>query len=121
MANYELVFLADPRLSDEEVVGLTDEYKALLTENGAEVTKEESWGKQQMAYEIDKLTDAYYVVLTLEADPEANPFPVVEQRLQQNDNILRYLTVRLDQGRLRLRERMPEAGQSAARSKKEAS
>ena len=119
MAEYELVFLADPRLSDEEAVTVTDEYKALLTENGGEVVKEESWGKQRMAYQISKLSEAYYVVLTVEADPENNPFPVVEQRLEQNDKILRYLTVRLDQGRLRHRERMPEIGQSAAKPKRE--
>ena len=112
MAKYELVFLADPRLSDEEAVSLTDDFKALLTEGGAEVAKEESWGKRRLAYQIDKLSEAYYVILTLEADPAANPFPVVEQRLRQHDRILRYLTVRLDEGRLRHRERMPAIGQA---------
>ncbi len=121
MAKYELVFLADPRLSDEEAVELTDGYKGLLAEGGAEVVKEESWGKRRLAYPIQKLNEAYYVVLTLEADPADNPFPVVEQRLGQNDKILRYLTVRLDEGRLRHRERMPQIGQAPTRGGKEAS
>ena len=112
MARYELVFLADPRLSDEEAVSLTDDFKALLVEGGAEVAKEESWGKRRLAYPIQKLNEAYYIILTLEADPEKNPFPVVEQRLRQHDRILRFLTVRLDQGRLRHRERMPQIGQA---------
>ena len=122
MASYELVFLADPRLSDEEAVALTDDFKTLLQEGGAEVAKEESWGKRRLAYPIQKLNEAYYVILTLEADPEGNPFPVVEQRLRQHDKILRYLTVRLDAGRLRHRERMPQIGQAPVKGgKREAS
>jgi ribosomal protein S6 len=44
------VFIADPRLSDEETVALADEYRAMITADGsASVTKEESWGKRKLA------------------------------------------------------------------------
>lgn len=98
MRTYELVFIADPRLSDEEVVALTDEYKQLITTRGATVQREESWGRRKLAYPIQKLTEGRYVVLYIEVEGK-NPLPEVELRLRQNDKILRYLTVRTDQDR----------------------
>lgn len=102
MGLYELAVLFDPRLPDEEVAGLSDGVKELLSSLGAEIVKEESWGKKRLAYEIQKLNEARYVFFTVKAE-ESNPFPEVEQRLEQNDKVLRYLTVRLDAGRLRRR------------------
>ncbi|HSM50745.1 MAG TPA: 30S ribosomal protein S6 [Thermoanaerobaculia bacterium] len=98
MRTYELVFIADPRLSDEEVVALTDEYKQLITTRGATVQREESWGRRKLAYPIQKLSEGRYVVLYIEVEGK-NPLPEVELRLRQNDKILRYLTVRTDQDR----------------------
>jgi small subunit ribosomal protein S6 len=102
MSKYELVFVADPRLSEEDVVALTDEYKEMLTAGGSAILKEESWGKKRLAYPIRKLTEGYYVLYTVELE-SGNPFPEIERRMQQNDKVLRYLTVRLDDGRLRER------------------
>ena len=113
MRRYELVYVADPRLSEEDVVGLTDEYKNMLTQGGGTVTKEESWGKKRLAYPIRKLNEGYYVLFNVELDG-ANPFPEVERRMEQNDKVLRYLTVRLDEGRLRERPDRTAAGQAAS-------
>ncbi len=110
MKKYELVFIADPRLSEEDVVALSDEYKGILTAAGGAITKEESWGKKRLAYPIQKLTEGYYVLYNVELE-NGNPFPEVERRMQQSDKVLRYLTVRLDQGRLR--ERPDRAAQSS--------
>ena len=93
---YELVFIADPRLTDEQVVGLTDDYKAMVKAAGAQIAREESWGKRKLAYPIDKLSEGQYVILYIETPHGVNPFPEVEQRLRQNEKILRYLTVRTD-------------------------
>ena len=101
MGMYELAVLFDPRLSDEEVASLSDGVKELLTGLGATIAKEESWGKRRLAYQIQKLSEARYTFYTVETD--GNPFPEVEQRLEQNDKVLRYMTVRLDAGRLRRR------------------
>lgn len=93
---YELVFIADPRTSDEDVVALTDDYKAMITAAGAEVTREESWGRRKLAYPIQKLNEGKYVILYVSADG-VNPFPEVEQRMRQQEKIIRYLTVRTDE------------------------
>ncbi len=74
MKKYELVFIADPRLSEEDVVALTDEYKAMLTSAGGTITKEESWGKKKLAYPIQKLNEGYYVLLHVELE-ERQPVP----------------------------------------------
>ena len=102
MSKYELVFIADPRLSEEDVVALTDEYKTMLTGSGGTIIKQESWGKKRLAFPIQKLSEGYYVLYNVELE-SGNPFPEVERRMQQNDKVLRYLTVRLDGGRLRER------------------
>jgi small subunit ribosomal protein S6 len=114
MKRYELVFLADPRLAEEDVVALTDEYRSMLTANGGSIVKEESWGKKRLAYPIRKLTEGYYVLYNVEME-SGSPLAEVERRMQQNDKILRYLTVRLDAGRLRERpDRSAEDGAASA-------
>jgi small subunit ribosomal protein S6 len=118
MRKYELVFIADPRLSEEDVVALTDEYRDMMTQGGATVTKEESWGKKRLAYPIRKVNEGYYVLFTVELDG-ASPFSEVERRMEQNDKVLRYLTVRLDEGRLR--ERPDRSGAGQAKSSEEES
>lgn len=102
MSKYELAFLVDSRLTDEEFVELSDGYKELLRSLDAEVTKDESWGTRRMAYPIQKLNEARYMFFTVETGSK-NPWPEVEQRMRQNDKILRFLTVSLDRGRLRRR------------------
>jgi small subunit ribosomal protein S6 len=97
MRTYELAILADPRLTDDETLALTEEYKQLITSRGGEVVREESWGKRKLAYPINKVTEGRYVFLFLQMEPKtAALIPEVELRLNQNDKILRYLTVRTD-------------------------
>ena len=117
MKRYELVFIADPRLSDEDVVALTDEYEGMLTAAGGSIIKQESWGKKRLAYPIQKLSEGYYVLFNVGLET-GNPFPEIERRMEQNDKVLRYLTVRLDGGRLRER---PDRTAAAAQSAEEAS
>ncbi len=103
MRTYELVFIVDPSLADEEVASLANDYRAMISANGGEVVKEESWGKRKLAYPIRKLTEGRYHLFQITTDGK-NPFPEIEQRMQQNEKVLRYLTVRTDEGRLRVRD-----------------
>jgi small subunit ribosomal protein S6 len=92
---YELTFVVDPRLSDEEVVALTGDYKQMATAAGGTVVKEESWGKRRLAYPVEKLTEGRYMLLYVTAE-DTNPLTEVELRMRQNEKVLRYLTVRTD-------------------------
>jgi small subunit ribosomal protein S6 len=102
MRSYELVFVVDPRLTEEETVSLTDAVKELIVNSQGEITKEESWGKRRLAYPINNFKEGSYVLLQVSSE-DTNPLLEVDQRLRQNDKILRHLVVRRDAGRLRIR------------------
>ncbi len=120
MRTYELVFIADPRLSDEDAVALTEEYKALITSDGTTtVAREESWGKRKLAYPIQKMNEGRYHVYYIESPGGKNTIPEVEQRMRQNDNVLRFLTVRTDEDLKRAASKgkvKPEEAEEAAAS-----
>jgi small subunit ribosomal protein S6 len=115
MREFELMFVVDPRLSEEEVVGLSQEFQEMITSEGAQVIKEESWGKRKLAYPINKLNEGYYVLLEVQTEG-GSPFGLAQQRMQQSDKVLRYLTVRTDAGRLRRREARVDDREEAAQS-----
>jgi small subunit ribosomal protein S6 len=94
---YELALVLDPGLADDEQVALVDEVKKIVTGTGAEIAKEESWGKRKLAYPIGKVNEGRYVFLYVVADGAAPPFQEVERRLNQNERVLRYLTIRTDE------------------------
>jgi len=94
---YEMMFITDPRVSDDEVASLTEDVKQLLTAKGGEIVREEQWGRRKLAYEIDKLKEGKYTLLYLADEDGDLGIAEVEYRMRQNDKILRYLTVRTDQ------------------------
>jgi small subunit ribosomal protein S6 len=96
MRTYELMFVVDPRVSDEDVVGLTQDYRQMITAGGSEITKEENWGRRKLAYPIDKLNEGKYVLFYISSQAGKTSLPEVEHRMRQNDKVLRYLTVRTD-------------------------
>lgn len=106
MRNYELMFVADPRLSDEEFVSMSDDYRTMITNGGGEIVAEESWGRRKLAYPIAKVSEGRYMLFFVQATGK-NPLPEVEHRMRQNDKILRYLTVRTE-GVRRLQPPSPE-------------
>jgi small subunit ribosomal protein S6 len=97
MRTYELMFVADPRVSDEEVVTMATEYRNMITASGAQITTEENWGRRKLAYPIDKLTEGKYFLFFVSSETGKTSLPEVEHRMRQNEKILRYLTVRTDE------------------------
>jgi small subunit ribosomal protein S6 len=114
MRTYELIFVVDPRVSDEEVVTMTQEYKQMIAHGGSEVTSEENWGRRKLAYPIEKLTEGKYVLLNVQSQVGKTSLPEVEHRMRQNDKILRYLTVRTDEDLKRAARRKPTTPPSSA-------
>ena len=98
MRTYELALVADPRISDDDMTALANETKQLITSRGGEIVREESWGRRKLAYPINKVTEGRYHFLYLQLEPaKAALLPEVELRLNQNDKVLRFLTVRTDE------------------------
>lgn len=110
MRTYELVFVVDPRVSDEDVTTMTNEYKQMISAGGSEITSEENWGRRKLAYPIEKLTEGKYVLLNIQSQGGKTSLPEVEHRMRQNDKILRYLTVRTDEDLKRAARRKPAGG-----------
>jgi small subunit ribosomal protein S6 len=94
---YELALVLDPGLSDDEQGVLVDEVKRMVSTSGVAIAREESWGKRKLAFPIGKASEGRYVFLYITADEAAPPFQEVEKRLNQNERVLRYLTVRTDE------------------------
>jgi small subunit ribosomal protein S6 len=107
MRTYELIFIVDPRVSDEDVVALIQEYKQMISAGGSEISTEENWGRRKLAYPIEKLTEGKYVFLGITSQNGKTSLPEVEHRMRQNDKILRYLTVRTDEDLKRAARRKP--------------
>ena len=110
MRTYELVFIVDPRVADEDVVTLMQEYKQMISAGGSEISKEENWGRRKLAYPIEKLTEGKYVFLGISSQDGKTSLAEVEHRMRQNDKILRYLTVRTDEDLKRAARRKPAGG-----------
>ncbi|MBC8029107.1 MAG: 30S ribosomal protein S6 [Pyrinomonadaceae bacterium] len=96
---YELVFIVDPTADDDEVSRLTDGFKQIITDQGGSITKHESMGKRQLAYEILHKTEGHFVLLEIEGS--GREIAELERRMRVNDRIIRYITVRVDEDRRR--------------------
>jgi small subunit ribosomal protein S6 len=108
MRLYDIVVLVTPDLSDEESVKLAADYKKILTDGGAEIVKDEPWGRRRLAFPILRKKEAYYHYVQASAEP-----PVVaelERRLRLSDQVLRHLAVRAD-------EELKRAAKSAEKMK----
>lgn len=95
MPYYEHVFLARQDLSQAQVDALAAQATEIIESNNGKVTKTETWGLKSLAYKIDRNRKAHFVLLNIDA-----PGSVVEELERQNrinEDIIRYLTVRVDE------------------------
>lgn len=95
MRTYELTFVLDPRLPDEETQALCGEYEQMIAGAGGRVEHREDWGKRQLAYPIGKLEEGRYFLWHLSCG-DNNPTQEVEHRMRQKEEVLRFLTVRTE-------------------------
>jgi small subunit ribosomal protein S6 len=95
---YEVVFIVDPTV-DDEVGRLTDNFKQVVVDQGGSVTKAETMGKRQLAYEILHKKEGTFVLMEIEGS--GREIAELERRMRVNDRVLRYLTVRVDEDRRR--------------------
>lgn len=88
MRHYEIVFMVHPDQS-EQVPGMIERYTGLIAEAGGKIHRQEDWGRRQLAYAIDKLHKAHYVLLNVEAPAEA--IAELENAFRYNDAVIRNL------------------------------
>ncbi|MDH2999056.1 30S ribosomal protein S6 [Pasteurellaceae bacterium LFhippo2] len=90
MRHYEIVFMVHPDQS-EQVPGMIERYTASVTEAGGQVHRLEDWGRRQLAYPINKLHKAHYVLMNVEAPQSV--IDELETNFRYNDAVLRNLIV----------------------------
>ena len=93
MRKYETIFILHPSLDEEAVKAGIEKFQGVIENGGGKVENVDFWGKRKLAYEIEKLREGYYVLVTFKAGPE------LPQELERNfriaDSVLRYLVTRL--------------------------
>jgi small subunit ribosomal protein S6 len=96
---YEVVFIINPEAGDDEVMRLSEAVQKIITGQGGSITKTEVMGRRQLAYEINHKKDGTYVLLEVEGS--GAEIAELERRMRVNDQILRYMTIRVDEDRRR--------------------
>lgn len=92
MRDYEIMTIHRPDLAETDIDSKVSEIESFLSESGASVTKRDLWGKRRFAYEIDHLSEGYYSVLSIQAQPEI--VETLDRRLTFSDEVLRHKIVR---------------------------
>ncbi|NLR75384.1 MULTISPECIES: 30S ribosomal protein S6 [Leeia] len=94
MRHYEIVFIVHPDQS-EQVPAMVNRYKTLITGNGGQIHRLEDWGRRQLAYPIQKIHKAHYVLMNIEINQET--LDELEHAFKFNDAVLRHLVVKMDE------------------------
>ena len=95
MALYEHIYLARQDVSPQQVEELTTALTNVLTEGGGKVTKNEYWGLKSLSYRIRKNRKAHYSLLNIDAPAAA--VAEMERQMRINEDILRFMTIRVDE------------------------
>ncbi|CAI8383258.1 MAG: 30S ribosomal protein S6 [Halieaceae bacterium] len=94
MRHYEVVFMVHPDQS-EQVPGMIERYSNVITKDGGTVHRLEDWGRRQLAYHINKIHKAHYVLMNVEASNEA--MEELTTTFRYNDAVIRNLVIRRDE------------------------
>lgn len=92
MRHYEIVFIVHPDQS-EQVPAMIERYRTLITSKSGQIHRLEDWGRRQMAYPIQKMHKAHYVLMNIECDQET--LDELDHAFKFNDAVLRHLTIKV--------------------------
>ena len=92
MSKYELAVVVSAKLEDDARAEVIEKVKALVTRFGGNITDVDEWGKRKLAYEIQKMKEAYYYFIHFES--ETTTPGEIEERIRIMDGVIRYLCVK---------------------------
>src|SRR5262245_33285055 len=93
MRHYEIVFIVHPDQS-EQVPGMVDRYRQMVTGRNGKIHRLEDWGRRQLAFPLQKVHKAHYVLMNLECD--STTLGELDHAFKFNDAVLRHLIVGVD-------------------------
>ena len=111
MRKYELLFIVRPDTPEEDLDKLVAQMEGVVTGSGGKVEKAEKMGRRRLAYRVSGFQDGHYVLFVLEGD--GGTIKEFERRLRVTDSVIKYMTVRVDEGLKRYEK------QKAIRAKQE--
>ena len=109
---YELTYILNAVLNDDQLQDLVARVDKFIEEHGGQVLDKNVWGSQRLAYPIEKKRNGYYVNLTFQSGGDL--ITRLERALDINDNVLRYLTLRMDRRMIEHRAKRKAAAAQAA-------
>ena len=95
MPNYESVFIARQDITAAQVEGLVETFEKVNMDAGGSVPKKESWGLRTLAYKIKKNRKGHYTLMNIDAPADA--IHEMERQMRINEDVLRYITLRVDE------------------------
>src|SRR5262245_2575652 len=113
MRNYEIMFIVNPNVQEEEIDKINSQIENVITSGGGKIEKIEKMGKRRLAYEVDKQREGYYVLFTIVANGDI--IKESERRLRVMDAVIKYITVRTDEEVRRLEKSRSYRQKRAAR------
>jgi small subunit ribosomal protein S6 len=95
MNKYELALVVSAKIEDDARTATVEKAKEYITRAGGTVTEVEEWGKKKLAYDVQKMSEAFYYFIQFDAASDAPA--KIEQDVRIMDNVLRFLCVRKDE------------------------
>ena len=114
MRLYDIVLVLSPDKSADETNAAVEGFRKILVDDGAQLVKDESWGKRRLAYPIGKRREGVYHLFTAEA--KAETVAELERKLGLSDDVLRHLAVRADE-EVRRSQKLTQKRQAKAAKK----
>ncbi len=96
---YEVMLIVDPTVVEDDVTRLSDNLQQIITDQGGTITKNENMGRRPLAYPINRRNEGNYILFEIEGT--GGEIAELERRMRVNDQVIRYLTVRVDEDRQR--------------------
>jgi small subunit ribosomal protein S6 len=113
MRIYEELFIVRPDLPEEETDQLIEKLTTLVAGQGGNVDKVDKWGVRKLAYRVQKRSEGFYVLLQFTAKPET--VKELERQLRVQDQVMKFLTVRIDEKLKKIAKRKKSRDTRAAR------
>ena len=95
MNKYELALIVSAKIEDDARAAVVEKAKEYITRFGGTVTEVEDWGKKKLAYEIQKMSEAYYYFIHFDTDNTDCPNEI-EDQIRIMENVIRYLCVKVE-------------------------
>jgi small subunit ribosomal protein S6 len=113
MRVYEELFIVKPDLPEEEVDGFVEQIQHVITDGKGTVDKTDKWGVRKLAYRVQKYSEGIYVLIQFTSSPDL--VKEVERRMRVADQVIKFITVRIDEKLKKIEKRRKVREKRAAR------